>query len=109
VLSPCIATLDGIRVRASHLDPPLFETIDQQSNMATALLPTGGIALVGAPDSDMEFRDANSPPMQAMQVEMTQEIVDELLESVRSGKAPQIFFGKTPVRMPTSPEACVML
>ncbi|KAH4600377.1 E3 ubiquitin protein ligase [Parastagonospora nodorum] len=64
--------------------------------MATALLRAGGIALVGAPDSDMDSRDANSPPMQAMQVEMTQEIIDELLESVRSGKAPQIFFGKNP-------------
>jgi RNA polymerase II elongation factor ELL len=30
-------------------------------------------------------------------VDMTQDIVDELLESVRSGKAPQIFFGRTPV------------
>ena len=76
--------------------------------MATALLPAGGIALVGAPDGDMESRDANSPPMQAMQVEMTQEIIDELLESVRSGKAPQIFFGKTPVRVPKFPEACVV-
>ncbi|KAL5119747.1 hypothetical protein ACEQ8H_002353 [Pleosporales sp. CAS-2024a] len=64
--------------------------------MATALLPARGIALVGAPDSDMECRDAHPPPLQAMQVEMTQEIVDELVQSVRSGKAPQIFFGKTP-------------
>jgi RNA polymerase II elongation factor ELL len=65
--------------------------------MATTLLPPGGIALVGAPDRDMESRDANPSPMQAMQVDMTQDIVDELLESVRSGKAPQIFFGRTPV------------
>lgn len=71
--------------------------------MATALLPAGGIALVGAPDSDMESRDTHS---QAMQVEMTQDIVDELLESVRSGKAPQIFFGRTPVCVPPSSEAC---
>jgi RNA polymerase II elongation factor ELL len=74
--------------------------------MATALLPTGGIALVGAPDSDIE---SNSPPMQAMQVEMTQEIVDELLESVRSGKAPQIFFGKAPVCDHIFPEAGVVV
>lgn len=74
--------------------------------MATALLPTGGIALVGAPDRDMESRDSSSSPMQAMQVEMTQDIVDELLESVRSGKAPQIFFGKTPVCVPPSSGAC---
>ncbi|KAH7086080.1 hypothetical protein BKA63DRAFT_32437 [Paraphoma chrysanthemicola] len=74
--------------------------------MGTSLLPTGGIALVGAPDGEMGFRDAKSPPMQAMQVEMTQDIVDELLDSVRSGKPPQIFFGRTPVRVQTFPEAC---
>ncbi|KAJ4366339.1 hypothetical protein N0V83_007975 [Neocucurbitaria cava] len=64
--------------------------------MAASLLPSGGIALVGAPDSDIGSKDANSTPVQAMQVEMTQDIVDELLESVRSGKPPQIFFGKVP-------------
>lgn len=74
--------------------------------MGTALLPTGGIALVGAPDSDLGPRDAKSTPVQAMQVEMTQDIVDELLASVRSGKPPQIFFGRTPVRVQTFPEAC---
>jgi RNA polymerase II elongation factor ELL len=74
--------------------------------MATTLLPPGGIALVGAPDRDIESRGADSPPMQAMQVDLTQDIVDELLESVRSGKAPQIFFGRTPVRVQTPPEAC---
>lgn len=74
--------------------------------MATAQRLTRGIALVGAPDRDMELRDANSPPLQAMQVDLAQDIVDELLESARSGKAPQIFFGRTPVRVQTSPEAC---
>jgi RNA polymerase II elongation factor ELL len=65
--------------------------------MATSPLPSGGIALVGAPDSDIEIKDAKTTPVQAMQVEITQDIVDELLESVRSGKAPQIIFGRTPV------------
>jgi RNA polymerase II elongation factor ELL len=74
--------------------------------MATTLLPPGGIALVGAPDRDMESRDTSSPPLQAMQVDLTQDIVDELLESVRSGKAPQIVFGKSPVCASTPPEAC---
>lgn len=32
-------------------------------------------------------------------MEMTQDIVDELLESMRSGKPPQILFGRTPVRV----------
>jgi RNA polymerase II elongation factor ELL len=74
--------------------------------MATTLLPPGGVALVGAPDRDMESRDASLQPLQAMPVDLTQEIVDELLESVRSGKAPQLFFGKTPVCDCASPEAC---
>lgn len=65
--------------------------------MATSLLPSGGIALFGAPDSDIGSRVAKTTPIQAMQVDMTQDIVDELLESVRSGKPPQILFGRTPV------------
>lgn len=65
--------------------------------MAAAALPTGGIALHGAPDFDIGSKDVKHSPMQAMQLEMTQDIVDELLESVRSGKPPQIFFGRTPV------------
>lgn len=73
--------------------------------MATSLLPSGGIALFGAPDSDIGSRDAKTTPIQAMQVDMTQDIVDELLESVRSGKPPQIFFGRTPVRTPSALQA----
>lgn len=73
--------------------------------MTTSLLPTGGIALVGCSDRDLGNNEANPSPLQAMQVEMTQDIVDELLESVRSGKPPQLFFGRTPVCVQTSPEA----
>ncbi|KAF9691907.1 hypothetical protein EKO04_010093 [Ascochyta lentis] len=61
--------------------------------MTTTMLPSGGIALVGAPNGDIRDRP---PPVQAMQVDMTQDIVDELLESMRSGKPPQILFGRTP-------------
>ncbi|KAF2627704.1 hypothetical protein BU25DRAFT_341106 [Macroventuria anomochaeta] len=61
--------------------------------MTTTMLPSGGIALVGAPNGDIGDRP---PSVQAMQVEMTQDIVDELLESMRSGKPPQILFGRTP-------------
>jgi RNA polymerase II elongation factor ELL len=73
--------------------------------MATSLLPTGAIALVGAPDSDVGFKDSKTTPVQAMQVDITQDIVDELLESVRSGKPPQIIFGRTPVCVQSSREA----
>jgi RNA polymerase II elongation factor ELL len=65
--------------------------------MATSLRPTGGIALVGAPDSDARLKDDRRPPVQAMQVDIAQDIVDELLASVRSEKPPQIIFGRTPV------------
>jgi hypothetical protein len=77
--------------------------------MATALLPAWEAALIGAPDSDMALREAKSAPLQAMHVEMTQDIVDELLESARSGKSPQIVFGRTPVCVHTSPEACLVV
>lgn len=58
---------------------------------------------MGAPNGDFGDRP---PPLQAMQVEMTQDIVDELLESMRSGKPPQILFGRTPVRVPAFFGAC---
>ncbi|KZM22110.1 hypothetical protein ST47_g6739 [Ascochyta rabiei] len=61
--------------------------------MPTTMLSPGGIALIGAPNGDIGDRP---PPVQAMQVDMTQDIVDELLESMRSGKPPQILFGRTP-------------
>jgi RNA polymerase II elongation factor ELL len=67
--------------------------------MAAALLPAGGVALRGAPDADIGSRTARTTPIQAMHVEMTQDIVDDLLESVRSGQPPQIFFGRTPVSL----------
>ena len=58
-----------------------------------------GLALLDAPDSDIGSRVAKQSPAQAMHVEMTQEIVDELLESVRNGQPPQILFGRSPVSL----------
>jgi hypothetical protein len=79
--------------------------------MAADLLPSGGIALCGAPDAHAS-PSSSSPP--AMHVEITQDIVDELLASVRSGKLPQIIFGRTPVRLrnplpPSLPLPCTSL
>lgn len=105
VLSPCIASLSNFRVRASHLVPLFDRQVASTLIMTTSLLPTGGIALVGAPDSDIGSKDANIMPVQAMQVDMTQDIVDELLESVRRGKSPQIVFGRTPVCVQTCSKA----
>ncbi|KAH7138583.1 hypothetical protein B0J11DRAFT_422802 [Dendryphion nanum] len=64
--------------------------------MPATALPTGGIALHGAPDFDITSKDTRNMPVQAMQLEITQDIVDELLESVRTGKVPQIVFGRAP-------------
>jgi RNA polymerase II elongation factor ELL len=71
--------------------------------MTATMLPSAGVALVGAPTGDLGDRP---PPVQAMQVDMTQDIVDELLESMRSGKPPQILFGRTPVGVPMFFGAC---
>ena len=73
------------------------------------MLPVGGIALVGAPDGDLGLDDARTTPVQAMQVDITQDIVDALLESIKSEKPPQILFGRTPVCVPIfrRPLSCV--
>ncbi|ORY16540.1 hypothetical protein BCR34DRAFT_95248 [Clohesyomyces aquaticus] len=64
--------------------------------MAASILPRAGIALHGAPDSNIGSKEAKHAPIQAMQLEISQDMVDELLDSVRGGKTPQLFFGRTP-------------
>ncbi|OCK77539.1 hypothetical protein K432DRAFT_304011 [Lepidopterella palustris CBS 459.81] len=64
--------------------------------MASVAMPSRGIALRGAPDGDIGTKGAKSNAVQVMQLDMTQDIVDELLESVRNGNPPQILFGRTP-------------
>lgn len=73
--------------------------------MASSILPPTGIALQGAPDTDIGTKEAKSNAVQVMQLEMTQSVVDELLECVRSGKPPQILFGRAPVCLMKSPLA----
>lgn len=60
------------------------------------MAPTGDVALVGAPDGSIASKNAGLAPIHAMQVEITQDIVDELLESIQSGQTPQVLFGKAP-------------
>ena len=76
--------------------------------MTTMAVPSG-IALYGAPDSEVGSKDARHSPTQAMQLELTHDLVDELLESVRSGKLPQILFGRTPVRVSRFHQAALPL
>ncbi|KAF2808274.1 uncharacterized protein BDZ99DRAFT_499634 [Mytilinidion resinicola] len=64
--------------------------------MASTLLPSGGIALHGAPDSDISTKEARSHAVHVMQLEITQDIINELLESAHGGKPPQILFGRNP-------------
>ncbi|RMZ67475.1 hypothetical protein GMOD_00001402 [Pyrenophora seminiperda CCB06] len=74
----------------------LYTSPSSNTNMATTMLPARGIALVGAPDGDFGLNDARPTPVQAMHVDITQDIVDALLESIKSEKPPQIIFGRTP-------------
>jgi hypothetical protein len=55
------------------------------------------IELDGAPDDLIGTPDAKGAVVQAMQIELSQTVLDELLECTRSGKPPQILFGRNPV------------
>ncbi|KAF2277880.1 uncharacterized protein EI97DRAFT_457119 [Westerdykella ornata] len=64
--------------------------------MAAAAQPQGPIALVSAPDGDLACRDAaNHPSMQAMQLDLPTDLLDELLDTARNGKI-TVVFGRTP-------------
>jgi RNA polymerase II elongation factor ELL len=77
--------------------------------MAATALPAGGIALYGAPDSDLGSKDVKQAPLQAMLLEMTPDMVDELLESEQTGKSPQLCLGRTPVGALQFPPSTVLL
>ncbi|KAJ9648265.1 hypothetical protein H2199_001118 [Coniosporium tulheliwenetii] len=64
--------------------------------MATVAIPPSGMALHGAPDASIATAEERFNKRQVMPIQMNQEVIDELLKSVRSGKPPQIFFGRTP-------------
>ena len=57
------------------------------------------VALVGAPDADPP---AKTRCVQAMQLNLTSDVVEELLDCIKSGKRPQVLFGSTPVRAYTA-------
>jgi len=56
------------------------------------------IALQGAPDTLIGTPDAKTKPVQVMQLDLTKNILNELLDCVRDGKSPQVLFGRAPVR-----------
>lgn len=56
------------------------------------------ILLEGAPDGLIGKSDEwKSSPVQVMQLEMSNDVLDELLDCVRRNKSPQVMFGRNPV------------
>jgi hypothetical protein len=55
------------------------------------------IALLGAPDASLADPQAKNRCIQAMQLNLTGDVVEELLDCIKSGKRPQVLFGSTPV------------
>jgi len=55
------------------------------------------VALLGAPDASLADPQAKTKCVQAMQLNLTSDVVEELLDCIRSGKRPQVLFGSTPV------------
>jgi RNA polymerase II elongation factor ELL len=58
---------------------------------------SGTALLDGAPDAFIGTPEAKAKAVQVMQLEMSNDVLEELLESVRRGKQPQVVFGKSPV------------
>ncbi|KAF2668807.1 hypothetical protein BT63DRAFT_456448 [Microthyrium microscopicum] len=55
------------------------------------------IILNGAPDEFLGRAGAESKSVQVMQLDMSNAVLEELLAAARSGKQPQISFGRTPM------------
>jgi hypothetical protein len=55
------------------------------------------ILLDGAPDALIVSAEAKGSTPQVMQLEMTNDILDELLDCVRRKQPPQVLFGRNPV------------
>jgi hypothetical protein len=57
---------------------------------------SGPVFLEGAPDACIG-PEGNADAVQVMHLEMSNDVLEELLESVRRGKQPQVVFGRSPV------------
>jgi hypothetical protein len=55
--------------------------------------------LEGAPDWSIGTSEAKTNAVQVMHLEMSTDILDDLLECIKKGKAPEVLFGKNPVRI----------
>jgi RNA polymerase II elongation factor ELL len=56
------------------------------------------VALLGAPDAAIGQPQAKTKGVQAMQLNLTSDVIEELLGCIKSGKTPQILLGNNPVR-----------
>jgi RNA polymerase II elongation factor ELL len=57
---------------------------------------SGNVLLDGAPDAFIG-PEGNAKAVQVMHLEMSNDVLEELLESVRRGKQPHVVFGRNPV------------
>jgi RNA polymerase II elongation factor ELL len=55
------------------------------------------IILRGAPDQFIGRPGAETKSIQVMQLDMSNDVLEELLASARNGKQPQLSFGRIPV------------
>ena len=62
------------------------------------------IALNGAPDALIGTPEDRSSAVPMMQIDLTDDVLEELLACTKAGKAPHIVFGRTPVCMLPIPE-----
>lgn len=60
------------------------------------------IALLGAPDTAIGQPQRKSKGLQAMQLSLTSDVIEELLDCIKSGKTPQVLLGNNPVRWSSS-------
>lgn len=70
---------------------------DLARNMASERIPHDGVVLRGAPDTFIGTTQAKTRAVQVMQLDMSQEVVEELVRCSRDGRPPQILFGRNPV------------
>jgi hypothetical protein len=56
------------------------------------------VSLLGAPDAAIGQPQVKGKGIQAMQLNLTADVIEELLDCIRSGKTPQILLGNSPVR-----------
>jgi hypothetical protein len=64
-------------------------------NLSLAVMES--FLLEGAPDGSIGTQEEKTSAVQVMHLELNNDILDDLLECIRKGKAPQVLFGKTAV------------